>query len=209
MKCFSVAVLLFLLPLFSPLCTAADIGWDVSLELGSVQFTGLLDSDGPFSNPSHGTTVGDRGVSQRIGAGYRFNSYFGLETDYIHFGSATETLDACTPGGGSRVCSPYEVDLDTNGIEFAAIGYWPLTEYLSLSGRVGLAQSRTTESYTPHADSTSLTYGLAVCWALVPRLGLRLGVDAYPRLGGDMTQSRAAYHYGVRTISLGLVYSFR
>jgi OmpA-OmpF porin, OOP family len=143
-----------------------------------------------------------------LGLGYRFNPNFALEANYLDLGDATAHV---------HVFSPDEFDLrehlDASGLEVAAIGLIPLSERVSLFGKLGAFSYHLDDSIDsdvptgpqpPDANGTTWDAGIGVEIHFIPSLGMRAGFTSYRQVGDANTT-------GKQNIGLGyaqLYYNF-
>lgn len=83
----------------------------------------------------------ERDTAYRLFGGYQFNRYFGLEAGYFRlgeFGFAATTAPAGTLSGRIRL----------QGANTDLVGTWPLTERLSVIGRVGAQYAQARANFT-------------------------------------------------------------
>src|SRR5262245_35020938 len=120
----ALAGLLFIgVALASP-AQAADSGFYVFGNLGMAK----LKTD-PEMDP--GMTVDDKDTAWKLGGGYMFMRYVGIEAGYAQLGELT----ASDP-------SPFNVNISASGPFVAAIGVLPLGERFSLFGRLGVINAK-------------------------------------------------------------------
>ena len=121
----------------------------------------------------------ERDVAYRLFGGYQFNRYFAVEGGWFdlgRFGFEATTSPAGTLSGNVRM----------RGLNMDVVGSLPLTERLSLLGRVGVAHAQTRGSFGasgaapmlyPSAStserSAGIKYGLGVGWRLNESWDLR------------------------------------
>lgn len=225
MKGSSLAALLFslLMSVLPNLASAAD-GWYGAFDLGRSHFTSLVGGDGPFpSNFFVPYTVDDTDTTYRLAAGYRFNSYLGLEGGYANLGKAEQfaILTLFSEPGIPPTVIKESNDLRVHGYLAEVIGTLPLGFGLSLYARAGGFAShveninsspgtinpgvRNTDFTYTH---TSVTYGAGIGWSYSDRFEFRLGWDDYGTLGntgGTGTTGR----FRVSSLALGVLYSFQ
>lgn len=116
----SSAALILLATLIGSFCAQAeDAGWYLGASIGRSSVDEDLD----------GATLDDDATAFRLYGGFDFNEYFGVEAQYIDFGTIEESASI----GALTV----NVDADANGFGLAGVGRLPLSEKFSLSGKLG------------------------------------------------------------------------
>jgi len=136
-----------------------------------------------------------------LGLGYHFNPNFALEANYLDLGDATAHV---------HVFSPNEFDLrehlDASGLEVAAIGLIPLSERVSLFGKLGVFNYHLDDSISsdvpvgpqpPDANGTTWDAGAGVEIHFIRDLGMRAGYTSYRQVGDSNTTGKQ---------NIGLVY---
>jgi OmpA-OmpF porin, OOP family len=116
---------------------AADDGFYVEGGIGYYQ----LDIGG-------GWDAGD--TAYKLGAGYNFLKYFGVEVEWIDGGSPEK----------------YGETVDINGWNFSAIGRWPVSEQFELFAKLGALMWNADVSGFLHGsdDGTDFSWGLGAGW---------------------------------------------
>lgn len=174
---------------FSIPAHAADSGIYLLGSVGQTKFHDI-DTTGIF-NPS----VDDTDTGFKIGGGYMFNKYVGVEAAYVDLGKATVS------SGGQTA------ELKASGEVVVALGVLPLSNQFSLLGRLGFING-TVKISGPggSVDSTDVkgTIGVGAAFNFTPQLGVRLDVDRYNKLGDSNTTGEG----NVDMISLGVFYKF-
>ncbi|MBV1961027.1 MAG: outer membrane beta-barrel protein [Immundisolibacteraceae bacterium] len=149
--------------------TEAD---DTCGDLGGAGFTGSCD---------------DRDRGWKVVGGYQIDENFGVEVFYADLGKA----DAV--GTIGAVAATADVDIDGFGVSFT--GTLPLTEQLSLLGRVGMFRwdangsgSLGAVSVSADDDGTDLAYGLGVQYSVTEHLGFRVEWERFEEVADDDMQ---------------------
>lgn len=145
--------------------------------------------------------VDDNPGAAGMGFGYHFNPNFALEANYIDLGDATAHV---------HVFSPDEFDLrehlDASGLDVDAIGLVPLSERVSLFGKLGLFSYHLDDSIDsdvptgpqpPDANGTTWALGVGVEIHFIRSLGMRAGYTSYRQVGDSNTTGKQ---------NIGLVY---
>jgi OOP family OmpA-OmpF porin len=155
---------------------AADKGPFVALDLQSWSATNTF----PF---------GDPGIGLRIGGGYHFMPYFGVEVDYAKSG------DSASVGGGSYSVSSFQA---------AAVGTLPINPMFDLYAKLGLASNTVGGAVcSASCSKTDLMFGFGGQFNINKQVGIRLEYDDL----GHATDS-GVDDIAVSTISVGVVYNF-
>lgn len=103
-----------------------------------------------------GISTKDQGTSTvtQLGLGYRFSKYLDVQASYLQGFKASRSYRATLTSGGRQLAAVdavYRIQMD--GFEFSLVPAWPVTENISLTGRVGgfwgRAQARVTSPIFP------------------------------------------------------------
>jgi OOP family OmpA-OmpF porin len=202
--------LLTLALMASPFAWADDAGWYAGANLGQSSATiddagiarGLLNSGltaGPINNVNH-----DLGF--KIFGGYQFNKNFALEGGYFDLGQFGFSTSTIPPGSLSGT-------IKLRGINLDAVGTLPVTDRLSVMGRIGVAQTQASDSFVgtgvvnvrnanPSSRETNLKIGLGLQYALTQAWSVRAEIERY-RID-DAVGNKG----DVDLVSVGLVYRF-
>jgi OOP family OmpA-OmpF porin len=135
--------------------------------------------------------VDDNPGALGLGIGYHFNPNFALEANYFDLGDAT---------AHAHVFSPQEFDLrehlDASGLSVDAIGLIPLSERVSLFGKLGVFSYHLDDSIAsdvpagpqpPNANGTTWDLGAGVEIHFARGLGMRAGFTSYRQVGDENT----------------------
>jgi len=166
-----------------PMAALADGGIYVGASIGSAN----LDDD------FDGLTINTDSTSFRILGGWRFNENFSIEAGYHDFGDFEQQIDI----GGSLVT----VGLSADGYTLGVAGALPVTDRISLIGRLGMffwdgaAEINNVSQATP--EDSNLYFSGGASYALTERFSL---VGDWSRYDLDDTQSNV--------ISAGFRYQF-
>lgn len=129
--------------------------------------------------------------------GYKFNPYFSLEGSYVNFGRF-----------GGDVASA-----SIDGWTLAAVGSYPVTDFVNVYGKVGMLFSnvdiRMTEFDASYSDD-QLFVGLGVNLTIMDPLTLSLEYNRHRFNidGGDWPQDVGASDADLDTVKLGVKYHF-
>jgi OOP family OmpA-OmpF porin len=202
--------LLVLALMAAPYALAAEPGWYLGANIGQSQATidtdrirgGLLGSGlsaGPIDE-------NDRDGGYKLFGGYQLNRHFAVEGGYFdlgQFGFSTTT----TPTG------KLNGDIKLKGINLDLVGTLPISERFSAFGRIGVARSQASDTFTgtgavtvlnpnPSARSNNLKVGLGLDYAFAPALSVRTEIERY------RVDDALGNKGDVDLISVGLVYRF-
>lgn len=217
-----MAVLAVALPAFAPAAVAGE-GWYAALDLGYPQYKGLTDSSGPFKGGGAGNQqISGPHFSSRVGAGYQFNPYFGLEAAYVHLGQADDSTflpGGCLFSNGKTICfgpTSGQQSVKTQGYLIGAVGTVPVDASWSFYAHLDWFRSHTSATNVSAffaetaADRRTLATGIGVKWAYSQSLELRLGWDQYYGLGNSTYAyaSDDTGQYDVDVLTIGLAYYF-
>ncbi|MGH8370348.1 MAG: outer membrane beta-barrel protein [Gammaproteobacteria bacterium] len=193
----SLAFMLAALVLSAPANAGGPYG-DVALGVGAygnskndaADLQSQLSQEGILSN----VTVEDGTIGATLGLGYRFDRYVALEVDYVDLGTATATVDVYSPS-----VATFKQDNQATGETLDLIGFIPLTQRISLFGKVGAFSytlKETLHSSIPllvgnlSYSATTTEFGSGVEIDFTPRLGLRSGISVYSEVGDKDTTGR-------------------
>lgn len=110
--------------------------------------------------------------------GYALNKNFAVEGSYISLGKATyKTVPA----------SPLTIGISSSVLSVAAVGSYPVSNELSVLGRLGFASATSKVSadnctgctFPPDAKKSALTYGFGAQYNISDVAGVRLTYDMY------------------------------
>lgn len=142
-------------------------------------------------------TVDGKDTGWKIFGGYMFNRHFGIEGAYVDLGevSYSGTFGAAPVTGGK---------IEVSGVNFAAIGSYPVSEQFSVFGKLGLfiwdAEASDTTGGVPFSateEGTDLSFGIGVSYNFTRNLGVRAEWEMFKTDLADAT-----------LLSIGLVWRF-
>jgi OOP family OmpA-OmpF porin len=173
----------------------AQPGFYIGGSLGSTNF----DSDIATGLITAGSVDGSSSGFKIFG-GYQFNDYFGLDLALVDLGKAQY--------GGSFFGTPVTGGtVEVFGVNFSAVGTWPVTPAFAFFGKIGLfaweAEARDTTGGIPFSgteDGADLSIGLGFSVNFTRNLSGRV---EWERFGMDSKDLGYA-----DLLSLGLVYRF-
>ncbi len=134
------------------------------------------------------STCDDTDTAWKLVVGYQFHRHFAIEAGYGDFGKITgsDTIGAVAVSG----------DIKATAFEIVAVGLLPVTQELSLYGKIGAARTRLrgnvsasvpgftfSQSATDH--STDLTFGLGAQYLFTRNIAARAEWQRYDSVGGD------------------------
>lgn len=128
------------------------------------------------------SSTDDNDTAYKIQLGYQLNPYFAIEGGYVDLGKATYTASF---NGGSAKAS-----IKASGINIAVLGMFPVSESLSLFGKVGLinAEAKTDLHATGLTVSVSNTTlrtgaGLGLNYQFEKSIAARIEYEEFYKLG--------------------------
>lgn len=196
----------------SQFAVADDLGWYGGANVGRSAAT-IDDARITSGLLSRGLTTTsiidqDRSTGGKIFGGYQFNRNFALEGGYFDlgkFGFAATTVPAGTLTGNIRL----------QGWNLDAVGILPVTEKLSVLGRVGVTNARARDSFSgtgavnvpyssanPSQRDTNYKFGVGVQYAFNDALAMRVEAERY------RVNDAVGNKGDVDLVSVGLVYRF-
>jgi OOP family OmpA-OmpF porin len=198
--------------LAAPAAMAQGTGWYAGGNIGRTGATidddrirGGLAGQGLVTNSIEDR---ERDNGYKVFGGYQFNPNFALEAGYFDLGKFGYTART-TPAGSLTG------DMSVKGLNLDLVGTLPLTERLSVLGRLGVTSTRTEGDFrstgsarVPYASahssqrSTNPKWGAGLAYAFTDNLSMRLEAERY-RIN-DSVGNRGH----VDMVSVGLVYRF-
>jgi OOP family OmpA-OmpF porin len=166
---------------------AENTGWYVGANMGQSQAT--IDdariTNGLFANGLTSQNINgiNRDLGYKVFAGYKINKNFAIEAGYFYlgqFGFNTNTTPLGTLSGETKL----------NGLNLDALGILPVTEKLSVFGRIGVTHTQANDSFVgtgavnvlnpnPSSRDTNLKAGLGLQYALNDALTVRAEIERY------------------------------
>lgn len=167
--------------------TPADNGWYLGLSLGESR--AAIDDDrirsGLAGSGFSTTTINDdeSDIGYKAFGGYKFNKYFALEGGYFNLGEFS--FDATTVPAGNLTGRT-----QIQGVNFDALGMFPLTQKLSALGRLGVQYANVEDEFrgsgaltvadsTPHKDAANYKAGVGLQYDFTKRLAMRTEWERY------------------------------
>lgn len=178
---------------------AADSGFYGAVDIGQSKAKDVC-------TPEAGATItgcDDKDTAYRIGVGYQFNQNFGLEANYVDFG----TFDVSATVLGV----PVTADADADAFQLSATGTLPINESFAIIGKLGMARTSVDASasapgvtVTASDNSTELTYGIGVKYNINKTMAVRAQYEDFGKVGDDATTGKSK----LTLLSVGLTFGF-
>jgi len=197
-----IATALLLSTAISAPAFAADQGAYVAVDLGKVSYS----DTGTTTPPSPG--------SVRVGGGYHFNPYVGVEAGYSIIGDATTN----TSYGGFASSSE---TLKASSLQVSAVGTLPLNDKFNLFAKLGAANTKLDYTWTstgiiPSSGSgsgtkTNLLIGIGAQYNINKHFGIRALYEDFGKTKVPVSYnngSTATGDFGLKVFSIGGVYNF-
>lgn len=145
-------------------------------------------------------------TAYKVFGGYQFNRYVGAELGYFDLGKYKFTAQTLPPGSLSGVTKVRGFNLDV-------VGTWPMTDALSLIGRVGAQTAKTSGTFTTtgaaisnqssvHKHQVDVKAGVGLQYELSPAMFLRTELE-HLRVSDGLGQRN-----GVNMFTVGVVFPF-
>lgn len=210
----SAALMLGLTAGFSPLASAADMGWYAGLSGGQSRAdsdASELDSTFRSLGFTSSSTVDKTDAGWKLFAGYQFNPNFAVEGGYVDLGkfSFSTTVTAAPAGFTTGSLSG---DVKTkNGLFLDAVGIIPLQNNFSLFGKLGIYSIKTelsasgpSGSLTQSSTDSDLHWGIGAGYDFNKNVAARLEWERFNDVGNKDKTGEA----NVDLLSVGVVYKF-
>jgi opacity protein-like surface antigen len=192
-----------------PLAAQADNsqGWYGAMSLGVSSYGNSQDDEDQLRSElaaqgiQADVHVDDNPAALGIGLGYRFTPSFALEANYLDLGEATAHVHVFSPSDFFL-----RERLDASGVTLDAIGLMPVSDHVSLFGKLGafgytlddsIDSDVPTGPQPPDAHGTSWDWGLGVQVWITRMVGIRAGYSNYHGVGDENTTGKQ---------NIGLVY---
>ena len=185
-----------------------DSGWYGAMTLGVSSYGNSQEDEDNIQSQlaSQGIQadvhVDDNPGAFMLGLGYHFSENFALEASYLDLGDATAHVHVFSPGDYFLT-----EHLDASGVSLDAIGLMPVSEHVSLFGKLGVFSYTLDDSIDsdvpvgpqpPNASGTTWDIGLGVQIRFTGRVGMRAGFTSYHGVGDENTTGKQ---------NIGLVYA--
>ena len=148
--------------------------------------------------------VDNKDTGGKVFGGYQLNPNFAVEGGYFDLGR--HSYSGTTSGGA------YSGNTRSHGLNLDLVGTLPVTDRLSVLGRVGAIYAKTRDSsssaFAPpstanrSSNDTSMKYGVGLQYAITDALSLRGELERYHRINDPIRRGN------VDMASIGLVYRF-
>lgn len=145
--------------------------------------------------------VDDNPGALGLGIGYHFNPNFALEVNYLDLGDATSHIHDFSPVEGRST-----EHLDASGGSVDAIGLIPLSERVSLFGKLGVFNYHLDDAVDadfpvqhqlPDANGTAWDIGAGVEIHFIRNLGTRAGFTSYRQVGDSSPNGPGKQNIGL------------
>jgi len=142
-----------------------------------------------------GTALDEKDTGWKLYAGYRLNRYFSAELGYVDLGEASFNTTIVAAPAGTTPAPPFPIraTATARGVFLSALAQWPLTQAFTLFAKAGVLRSEAefTEVITTTGATrvsrterrTGANYGIGLQWAFSPRLGARLELERFEKVG--------------------------
>lgn len=186
---------------------AADQGAYVAVDLGQVSFSGDTEAQlsvggtrGTFPNPH----------ALRIGGGYHFSQYLGVEGGYSIIQDSTVSTSGTVAGNPATGTETVK----TSSLQVAAVGTYPINDMFAVFGKLGLANDKLDYSCgvnvagavcplaSASGSKTNLIFGLGGQYNINQRFGIRAQYEDFGKV------SAAGNSIGLKVVSVGGVFNF-
>lgn len=196
-----IATSLLLTAAISSTAFAADQGAYIAVDLGKVSYS----DDNGTAPPSPG--------SVRIGGGYHFNPYVGVEAGYSVIGDATTNNNL---GGGASTSET----MKASSFQISAVGTYSINDKFDLFAKIGAANTKldytasatiTPTSGSGSATKTNLLIGIGAQYNIDKHFGIRASYEDFGKtnlVASYNDGSTGSANFGLKVFSVGGVYNF-
>lgn len=170
-----------------------------------------IDSDIAFPGLITSGTVDGKDTGFKIFGGYQFNQHFGLDLAWVDLGKASYSgsfSGAPVTGGTVKL----------SGLNFSAVGTYPLNPSFALFGKLGVfgwnaKASDTTggASFSSTDSGADLSFGFGASYNFTKNIGVRVEWERFKAGGGEDAItgfSNVTSAAKIELLSLGVVYKF-
>lgn len=119
------------------------------------------------------SSLDEKDTSFGLVAGYRFNSYFGLEVGYVDLGAAEYSAEGVVNIGGPTLGFEADASFESSGPTASVVGMLPVSDSFDLYGKAGIFFSDTEikisiegEGDTISASSQDTLVGVGAAWRI-------------------------------------------
>lgn len=173
---------------------AADSGFYGAVDIGQSKAKESCAPEAGFTI----TGCDDKDTAYRIGVGYQFNQNFGLEANYVDFGTFGVS--------GTYLGVPFTADAEADALQLAVTGTMPINESFAVIGKLGMARTSVDVAVaggapgTASDDSTGLTYGIGVKYNINKAMAIRAQYENFDESTPDDEK--------LSLLSVGLTFGF-
>ncbi len=193
---------------------AADPGWYVGLSGGqSKAGTGGGELDSTFGSLGFTTSssMDETDTGWKLFAGYQFNPYFAVEGGYVDLGEFSFSTSVTAAPAGYTTGSLSGNVKTKNGFLVDAVGIWPVTDKVSVFGKLGaysmkteLSASGSSGSLSESSTDSDLHWGIGAGYDFDKNFGARLEWERF----NDVGNKDKTGEMNVDLLSVGVVYKF-
>lgn len=168
---------------------------------------GVAESDGLLVRQD----ISGSDFSARAYLGIRYGRFLGLEIGYTDFGTVNDDVPY---GASGFLLGRVNASVDTTAVDAFIVGYYPLSQDLSLLARIGVVRWDLDYELSGSAsvppffvdfpslknsdDGTDLAYGLGAEYRATPRVKLRVDLQYYDLdITDDLWTLTASLKYGI------------
>lgn len=198
-------------PLYCLASARDSAGWYVGASIGGTRNKFEVEDTGKIMVPGSLSTVADHAVSPGVYGGYQINQTFGVVAGYTKLGNFK--LHVTMPNGRG-IAEDYKVEAWT----IAGTISKPLTEGLSLFGKLGVAFTHVEDTYKWSDDATTYRFtkrrvnpliGVGISYAIDRDVALRAEYEHFGEVGSAITSNGEGTARARDTrFSLGIAYHF-
>jgi len=149
----------------------------------------------------------DKDNGTKLGAGYMFTRYFGVEAGWVDFGKAKPGVAAAVGFSSER-----DGEVRANGPFFAGVLALPLSERLSAFGKLGIVDARVNtqpdsgiiSGFLDAAAERRPMVGIGGAWRLSRSWAIQTEYEKYSRVGDNARPGDVK----VDTVSIGMLFRF-
>lgn len=184
------------------------IGGSVTLKRTN-NLGGKIDSSLSNQGLASTTSASSSSTNPSLHLGYRLNPNFAVEATYDRVGSLSLNSAITSPAADTAVGS-----WKSRGLGIHVLGIQPIDQKLSVYGRLGVEQWRTSLNLASNVagatnvnttgSNMSLVLGAGAAYALTPAVDVTGELTRYNRVGNASTTGQA----GLNSFNIGLRYHF-
>ncbi len=144
------------------------------------------------SNPDGSEFKDDTSI--KIFGGYQYSKYLALEATYVDLGEFDADRDALNQISNLSGFTVDSVSIEISGFEFSVLGFLPVTDNVSIFGRVGIFSWEADMnvslaglgSGTEDDDGNDAVFGLGLNFNVSDGVNLKAEFDRYDAFDGDV-----------------------